>query len=116
MIISKKNVSPKCKLEVDGREIKQIEKFEFLGSLVTSEAETDQEIKQRTRIAKIAFKGMPNVLTARNINNLTKPRVVKCCVWNTMLYICRAWTISEAMKKLLEAAERRFLWRMMKIA
>ena len=56
MTISKKNISPKCKIEIDGIEIKQVEKFEYLGSLITSDAKSDQEIKLRIGIAKTAFK------------------------------------------------------------
>ena len=65
--ISKKNVSPKCKIEIDGIEIKQVGKFEYLGSLITPDAKSDQEIKRRIGIAK-----MSNELTSRNINNQTK--------------------------------------------
>ena len=50
--VSKKNVSPKCKLEIDGTEIKQVVKFEYLGSLIASDAKSDQEIKQKIGIAK----------------------------------------------------------------
>ena len=103
--ISKKSVSPKCNLDIDGIKIKQVEKFEYLGSLVTSDAKSDQEIKRRIGIAKTAFKGMSNMLTARDINNQTKLRIIKCYIWSAMLYGCEAWTISEAMKKQLEAAE-----------
>ena len=114
--ISKKNVSPKCKIEIDGIEIKQVGKFEYLGSLITSDAKSDQEIKRRIEIAKTAFKSMSNVLTARNINNQTKLRLIKCYMWSTMMYGCETWTISETMKKQLEAAEMWFLRRMMKIS
>ena len=116
MTISKKNVSPKCKIEIDGIEIKQVEKFEYLGSLKTSDAKSDQEIKRRNGIAKTAFKSMSNVLTARKINNQTKLRLIKCYIWSTMIYGCETWTISETMKKQLEAAEMWFLRRMMKIS
>ena len=46
MTISKKSVSPKFNLDIDGIKIKQVEKFEYLGSLVTSDAKSDQEIKR----------------------------------------------------------------------
>ena len=59
---------------------------------------------------------MSNVLTARNINSQTKLRLIKCYIWSNMLYGCETWTISEAMKKQLEAAEMWFLRRMMKIS
>ena len=116
MTVSKKNVSPRCKSEIDGIEIKQVDKFESLGSLITSDAKSDQEIKRRIGITKTAFKCMSNVLTARNINSHTKLRLIKYYIWSTMLHGCETWTIIEAMKKQLKAAEMWFLWRMMKVS
>ena len=84
MTISKRRVSPKCKLDNDGIKIKQVEKFKYLGSLVTSDAKSDQEIKQRIEITKAAFKCICNMLTARDINNQTKLRFIKCYIWSTM--------------------------------
>ena len=52
MTISKKSVSPKCKLDIDGIKIKLVEKFEYLVSLVKSDAKSDQEVKQRIGIEK----------------------------------------------------------------
>ena len=59
---------------------------------------------------------MSNVLTARNISNQTKLRLIKCYRWSTLMYGCETWTISQAMKKQLEAAEIWFLRRTMKIS
>ena len=56
MTNSKKSGSPKCKLDIDGIKIKQVGKFEYLGSLVTSDAKSDQEVKRRIGIAKTAYK------------------------------------------------------------
>ena len=117
MSISKRNVSTKCKLEIDGIEIERVKKFEYLCSLVMSDVKSDlrsdQEIKRRIGIAKTALKRMPNVLTARNIKNQTKLRLIKCYIRSTMLYGCETWTMREAMKKQFEAAEMSFLRRMM---
>ena len=59
---------------------------------------------------------MSNVLTARDINNQTKLRLIKCYLRSIMLYGCETWTIREAMKKQLEVTEIWFLQRMMKIS
>ena len=56
------------------------------------------------------------MLTARDINNQTKLRFIKCYIWSTMFYGCETWAISEAMKKQLEAVEMWFLRRMRKIS
>jgi len=96
------------KLDIDGIKIKQVEKFKYLGSLITSDLKSDQEINRRIRITKTAFKGMSNVLTARDINNQAKVRLIKCYILSTVLHGCETWTISEAIKKQLEVAEMWF--------
>ena len=98
------------------KEIPYLLEIPYLGILITSDAKSDQEIKRRIGIAKTAFKSMSKVLTARNINNQTKLRLIKCYIWSTMMYGCETWTINEAMKKQLEAEEILFLRRMMKIS
>ncbi len=116
MVISKKSQNPKCKIKIDGTQIKQVEKFEYLGSLITSDGKSDKEIKRRIGIAKTVFKSMSKVVSTRNINNKTKLRLIKCYIWSTMMYGCETWTISEAMKKQLEATEMWTLRRMLKIS
>ena len=73
-------------------------------------------MKRRIGIVKTAFKSMSKMLTARNINNQTKFRLIKCYIWRKMMYGCETWTISETMKKQLDAAEMWLLRWMMKIS
>ena len=87
------------------KEIPYLLEIPYLGILIASDAKSDQEIKRRIGIAKTAFKSMSNVFTARNINNQTKLRLIKCYIWSTMMYGCETWTINETMKKQLHAAE-----------
>ena len=72
MTVSRKNESPKCILEIDGIEIKQVEKLEYLKELITSHAKSDQDIQRRIGIAKAAFKCITNVLTARDFNSCSE--------------------------------------------
>ena len=90
MTISKKSISAMCNIIIDRIEIKQVNKFETLGNLITSDAKSDQEIKQRIGITKTDVKSMSNMLAARNINNQTKLRFTKCYIWSTMMYGCEA--------------------------
>ncbi|XP_069985631.1 uncharacterized protein [Penaeus vannamei] len=115
MPISRKNTSPKSKIEMNGIEVKPVEIIEYLRSLITSDAKSDQEIKRRIGIPKTTFKSMPGVLSPRNINYQTKRRLIKCYTWSTTMHGRETWTTSEAIKKELEATEMWFLRRMTKI-
>jgi hypothetical protein len=115
MVISNKKKAPECKIYIHGREIKQVDQFSFLGSLMTSDGKSDQEIKRRIAIAKTAFQSMKNVLTSKRMSVRARCRILKCYIWSTLTYGCETWTISKASQEKLEAAEMWFLRRMMKI-
>ena len=116
MVVSKKSVIPICKIKSQGEEIKQVEKFKYLGYVLTSDGRCDTEIKKRIAIAKDSFSKMKPILSNLNITMDTKLRLLKAYVWSTLLYGCESWTISESVNKKLEAAEMWFLRRMLRIS
>ena len=44
-------MSQTCNIEIDRIAMKQVDNFEYLGSLITSDAKSDQDIKRRIGIA-----------------------------------------------------------------
>lgn len=116
MVVSKKAINPKCNLKSKRLVIKQVQKFKYLGYMITSDGRCITEITRRIAIAKDSFNKMKPILTNRNISMMTKNRVLKAYVWSTLLYGCECWTISEVLRKQLEAAEMWFFRRMLKIS
>ena len=47
MVISKKNSPPNCSLIINGERVKNVQKFTYLGSLITSDGRYMDEIKKR---------------------------------------------------------------------
>ena len=116
MVFSKAKVNPACSVSVHGNVLGQVQSFVYLGSLFTSDARSDKEIRRRIGIAKSTFTSMNIILTARNINIAVHLRVLKCYIWSTLLYGCETWTISADMIKKLEALETWFYRRMLRIS
>lgn len=112
---SKKTKVPKCNIVIDGMQLKQVDNFKYLGSVVTSDSKSEKDIKMRIGTAKAAFRKMEKVLCARTMKMATRLRLLKCYVWSVMLYGSESWTISKNMQARLEAAEMWCLRRMMKI-
>ena len=52
MVVSKKKTPPECKVMVNGSTLEQNHRFEYLGSIITSDGKCDTEIKGRFGIAK----------------------------------------------------------------
>ena len=66
MVFSKAKVNPACSVSVHGNVLGQVQSFVYLGSLFTSDARSDKEIRRRIGIAKSTFTSMNIILTARN--------------------------------------------------
>ena len=58
MVVSKKAINPICDLKSKGENIKQVQKFKYLGYMITSDGRCSTEIKRRMAIAKDSFNKM----------------------------------------------------------
>ena len=52
MVLSKNINVPTCNIYLDNEKIKQVQEFEYLGSMITSNVKSDKDIKRRREIAK----------------------------------------------------------------
>ena len=105
LVVSKQKTRPTCNITINNKKIKQVDKFEYLGSLITSDAKCDQEINRRIGMAKVAFHKMKKLLCNSKLAMKTKLRVLECYVIPILIYSSECWTISENMKKKVEATE-----------
>ena len=67
MVISKTKITPTCNIHINNETIKQVEKFKYLGSIITSDGKNDAEIKIRIGMTKDAFQKMEKVIKNKNI-------------------------------------------------
>ena len=58
---------------------------------------------------------MERLLASRTVSIGTRAGVLKGYVWSTLLYLCKAWTISRTMEDRLAAAQMWFYRRMLRI-
>ena len=131
MVISKKKETPRCHLISVGVVIKQVEQFNYLGSMLTSDGRCETEIKRRIGIAKKSFKDLSNILANRKINFDTRKRILKSYVWSVLfysslmcgqfyvwsvLYGCTTWNIGKNMEERLSSVEMWFYRRMLRVS
>src|ERR1700730_10133936 len=108
--------SPSCDQYLEGTLIKQVQKFIYLGSVITTSGKCDPEIKRRIALAKDEFQRLEHILRNRKISMETKQRVLECYIISTLTYECECWTISAQMEERIKAAEIWFLRRMLRIS
>ena len=115
MVVTKETAAPRCSLQIRGENITQVEKFNYLGSWITTDGKSDTEIKARIAQAKQAFSKMENILKTSKISMRTRLRILKAYVWSVLLYGAETWTLNKRLEGHLEAAEMWFLRRILKI-
>ena len=84
MRVSRGNES--LQIKVNNRELKEVDHFKYLGSVLTRSGYCTREIKMRIAIAKISF------LTSK-LNIELKKKLVSCYVWSIALYGSETWTL-----------------------
>ena len=72
-------------IKVNNRELKQVDHFKYLGSVLRSDGYCTREIKLTIAIAKEAFNKKISLLTSK-LNIELKKKLVRCYVWSIALY------------------------------
>ena len=74
------------------RELKEVDHFKYLGSLLTRDSYCTREIKMRIAMTKEAFNIKISILTSK-LNTELRKKLVRCYVWSIALYDSEMWTL-----------------------
>ena len=91
--------------------MEQVERFKYLGSVITGDGRCIEDVKQRIGMAKDAFNKRKELLT-KSMSKGLKKRMIKTLVWPVALYGCETWTMKKEVIDKLEAFEM-WVWRRM---
>ena len=78
---------------MDGETMVTVTDFIFLGSKITADGDSSQEIKRDLLLGKIAMTNLDSILKCRGVTMLMKSRLVKTVVFPVVMYGCESWTI-----------------------
>ena len=116
MVISKKNCTPACNIVMNGTVLKQVHKFNYLGSLITSDGRCINEIKRRMALAKASFQNMKSILTNKRLSLGVRKCVLQCYIEPILLYGCESWSMTKQTSTSIEAMDMWFLRRMLRVS
>jgi hypothetical protein len=85
-------------IRTDQKQLKNVEYFSYLGSMITNDARCTHEIKSKITMAKVAFNKKKNAFTSKLDLNLKK-KLVKCYIWSIALYRAEMWTLQKVDQK-----------------
>ena len=105
MIINRaENNSPNIH-EIAGYEV--VNKFSYLGSLITNKGGCEQEIRRRLTMARTATVKLTKIWKDTSVTKNTKLKIVNCLIFPIATYAAETWTLKKADRKRIEAFE---LW------
>ena len=90
IVITKATIKPTVVIKTDGNRIEQVDKFQYLGQLITEDGSIET--------AGVAFTKMEKVLTSRRVSLTTRKRLLKCYVYSTFMYGCETWTMTKQIR------------------
>ena len=114
--VTKLETVPRLTLFLKGNSIKQTEHFRYLGSLISNNGRSTNEIKRRIVLAKQAFIVLGDILRNKKMSFRIRFCLLKCYVWSVFLYGCESWTMTNETIKKVNALELWFLRRMHRIS
>lgn len=116
MVVSKSKEQRICNITLNCQKIKQVQQFNYLGSLITEDGRCEKEIRTRIGMAKEAFGRMRSLFINGCLSINTKKRLLQCYVHPILMYGCECWTITPALERKIQAAEVWFLRRILKVS
>ena len=97
-------------ISIDGTQLKTVDDFKYLGSVISSDGNLDKEISARICKASQALGRLKTrVLSQHNIRQSTKLKVYRAVVFTSLLYGCETWTLYRRYPKQLERSLRTIL-------
>src|SRR5664279_1283268 len=74
------------KINVEGRQLKQVEEFVYLGANISEDASTDRDVGRRIGLACGVMQSLNPIWKTNEITKATKIRVYEALVLSVLLY------------------------------
>ena len=109
------NQGNNANFNIGGDEIQDVEKFTYLGSIVSSEGGTDQDIVARIGKATTAFHILRPIWRSRAISVKVKLRIFNTNVKSVLLYACETWRVTKASNNKIQTFVNRCLRHVLRV-
>jgi hypothetical protein len=103
-------------VELRNQQLKQVNKFVYLGSVFTNDGRCWPDVERRMAISTTAYNGLVSKLwRRREVSTKVKMRIFNAVILPVMLYGATAWTLTQKEERRLDAWEMKLLRRMLNI-
>ena len=88
--------SPITSWQIEGKKVKAVTQYIFLGSKITADGDFSQEIKRYLLLGRKTMRNLDSIVKSKDITLLTKVYMVKAMVFPVVMYGCESWTVKKA--------------------
>ena len=82
--------------QIDGKTVKTVTDFIFLGSKICIDGDCSHEIKRCLLLERKTMTNLDSIFKSRDITLPTKISLVKAMVFPVVMYECESWTVKKA--------------------
>ena len=96
--IQKTKIIASCPIsswQIDGKTMKTMTDFIFLGFKITAHGDCSHETKRHLHLRRKAMTNLHCILKSRDITLPTKVHLVKAMVFPVVMYGCESWTVKK---------------------
>ena len=112
MKINTKSTEP---VKIKGKNVEEIQEFAYLGSKITSDGNSEEDVKARINKARGTLASLKNVLKSTKISTNTKIRIFKSIVLAVLLYGAESWKVTNIITNSLDVFQTWCLRRILRI-
>ena len=98
-------------ISLDGKEIKQVDNFVYLGGMVSEDGHSEAEVRRRTQAGANAWRKLEGVMLDRQISKKLKGKVPRACVAPACLYGLETVALTEQQQQKLQVCENNWVRR-----
>ncbi|CAH1239246.1 OIT3 [Branchiostoma lanceolatum] len=94
---------------INGESVEVVQRFNYLGSVITLDCKSDQDVKRRLGIASAAFASLDRVWRSKHLSRTVKLKIYNTLVLSVLLYGAESWTLTKALRLKLDSFDTRCL-------
>ena len=96
-------------LHIDGEVIEEVDKFVYLGSIISKDGGADDDVLNRIRLANLAFGSLRHIWTSKRLSRRLKMKIFNSNVKSVLLYGCETWKVTKKITQRLQVFVNRCL-------
>lgn len=86
-----------------GENIRETDKFTYLGSIVSNDGGADDDVKSRNNKARHAFNTFRQIWNSKALSFNTKTRIFNTNVKSVLLYVSDTWKVTKTTNNILRS-------------